>query len=77
MRDTTARTAAGGRKRMLNQNLKKNCYFGVKKHSHVLREVTCCCLSFKAVLGELVCVRSRIAAADARVSGEDCRFVGL
>lgn len=39
MRDTTARTAAEGRKRMLNQNLKKNCYFGVKKHSHVFHEV--------------------------------------
>lgn len=49
-RDTTARTAVGG-ERVLNRNLKKTCYLGVKKHSDVRHAVSRCCPSSKAMLG--------------------------
>lgn len=41
----------GGGERVLNRNLKKTCYLGVKKHSDVRHAVSRCCPSSKAMLG--------------------------
>lgn len=42
---------SGREKRVLSQNLKKTCYLSVRKHSHTLPAVTCCCPYLGATLG--------------------------
>lgn len=77
MRDIAASAVE---KRVLNQNLKKSCYLGVRKCSRVPGAVTRCgpercsaCCRGAVGAGP----RTAAAVADARVSGEDHGLVGL